>query len=64
MFPSRYFPDRHFAPRYWPKVGATAPLGDLVLTTVGVTTRAGQVTVESARATVAQRARRTTGGRA
>lgn len=24
MFPSRYFPDRFYAPRYWPKVGADA----------------------------------------
>ena len=23
MFPSRYFPDRFFAPRYWPKVGSS-----------------------------------------
>jgi len=22
MFASRYFPDRYFAPRYWPDVGA------------------------------------------
>lgn len=22
MFPSHYFPDGYFAPRYWPKVGA------------------------------------------
>jgi hypothetical protein len=24
MFASRYFPDRFYAPRYWPKVGADA----------------------------------------
>ena len=24
MFPSRFFPDRMFAPRYFPKVGAAA----------------------------------------
>lgn len=24
MFASRYFPDRYFAPRYWPKVGQDA----------------------------------------
>ena len=24
MFPSRYFANRYFAPRFWPKVGATA----------------------------------------
>jgi hypothetical protein len=23
MFPSRYFCNRYFAPRYWPKVGGT-----------------------------------------
>lgn len=23
MFPTRYYPDRMFAPRYWVKVGAT-----------------------------------------
>ena len=22
MFPTRYYPARYFAPRYWPKVGA------------------------------------------
>lgn len=22
MYPTRYFPDSYFAPRYWPKVGA------------------------------------------
>ena len=28
MFPTRLFPDRYFAPRYWPKVGAgAAPSG-------------------------------------
>jgi hypothetical protein len=25
MFPSRFYPDRMFAPRYFPKVGATLP---------------------------------------
>jgi hypothetical protein len=25
MFPSRFYPDRMFAPRYFPKVGAAAP---------------------------------------
>lgn len=25
MFPASYFPERHFAPRYWPKVGAEPP---------------------------------------
>lgn len=28
MFPSRYFADRAFAPRYWPKVGAAATGGE------------------------------------
>lgn len=23
MFPVSYFPDSYFAPRYWPKIGAT-----------------------------------------
>lgn len=36
MFPKRAFPNRMFAPRYWPKVGATATVvpatgGSLVL---------------------------------
>lgn len=26
MFPTRYFPDAYFAPRYWPKQGAGGPL--------------------------------------
>ena len=25
MFASRFYPDRYFAPRYWPKVGSTLP---------------------------------------
>jgi len=25
MFASRYFPDRYFAPRYWPKIGDDPP---------------------------------------
>jgi hypothetical protein len=25
MFPTRYHPNRYFAPRYWPKVGEEAP---------------------------------------
>lgn len=30
MFPTRYFGNRMFAPRYWPKVGASpAPVTDL-----------------------------------
>lgn len=28
MFPSRFFPSRAFAPRYWPKVGGAATGGD------------------------------------
>lgn len=34
MFPSRYFPDRMFAPRYWPKVGSgesVAPSADVIV---------------------------------
>ena len=27
MFPTRYFGDRMFAPRYWPKVGAAPVVG-------------------------------------
>lgn len=33
MFPSRYFPNRMFAKRYWPKVGADIVMGEFVKTT-------------------------------
>lgn len=37
MFASRYFPDRYFAPRHWPKLGAEAVAADAIgeLTTEG-----------------------------
>lgn len=28
MWPSAFFADRYFAPRYWAKVGAGAPVAD------------------------------------
>lgn len=36
MFPTRYFPDRFYAPRYFPKVGAVfvGALGDEVTTAI------------------------------
>ena len=49
MFPTRYFCNRYFAPRYWCKVGATAlaPIGAVEGQTFvsGVQFGAGQVYV-------------------
>jgi len=35
VFPTRFFPDRYFAPRFWPKIGSSA-----VATTLGHLLRA------------------------
>lgn len=37
MFPQRYFPDRMYAPRFWPKVGsASAPfIGPTAFASIG-----------------------------
>jgi hypothetical protein len=32
MFPTRYFPNRFFAPRYWPKIGAAQGVAAVVHT--------------------------------
>lgn len=40
MFPTRAFPDRYFAPRYWPKTGAAPPAVTAII--ISITAEAGR----------------------